>query len=1859
MSSNNSGAAVPTMMHSQLPGRPSFRNSAMHAVAIVPLTIPRKNSSSSSSNDNDANNNNNNAGDAAGGGGTTTASSNTNSTTTTSTTTTNHSEKSFHHLLDSLQEFATQGRMAHQRTTTSSSNTNNIHNTTHRKWRDESSEITLVLPHSQLTRPGDWRYDATPLKSHDWQSGCQRIRIFDGRPEFSRMAYDRIGNTNSSLIVGGGSRKNKRGVADPPGKKRSSSSSTKDNDNDNNAASWKDSWKDLEPHRTTSAVIGILNMKDCRDTRDLWRAEESLIQWARAYAHENDREDVALGAGDTRNILTRLFVFDSFEESLQQRVNLNQTRFQANQLVAFPPLDLHANSTMMVLHWNVVVNDLAVALFRNVERRIRENDVLGKSLVWDKQRREQQQQQQQGVGGGGGSSHGGGASSLGGKGGSGAGGQTNASGGVATLISGESSMTSTSEDTSQSTGDTSTADSGGLASFSSSPNVVGVGGRLRNAFDNTRKAIANRQESASSLKTVSGSGSSGYDRRESSSSAAGGGGGGLDRRKLANAKLVTPLDLDANNDMMASISAREIDALKRRDLGRREKRSADLSLLAGSPIDAYERYTRAAELTRHSHDPLWYASALEGCACAFIAMADAGGHGVDDYLENNFQLPEEIMALAIAQGVAAGADLGDGRGKTMTVDRTKTTLPQAVTALVEEAMSVLCRHEKLAPLHSGLLMKLAEYVQEEEEGHLRCRWGEGEYCYGGDLSGGAGDGSVPPRWERTTVSRLDLRGTEVREMLAMDSIERGRKFTELLHRAVSVGGLDDRSRADVAAACARACLIGTKETQWGDSNENSVHSRLRFPRKAAFFTLVAAEAMTRCECTDAAERASSLYLAASHLYSRQGNVFEHGDDCITRYGWATLRTATLQGLSSQPADKEVAEAATELLVALLNEISANQGAVLLPQIHGEDGQGGSFDSGDDYDRQTSFGDDSHHGNKANQSDGRRQVSRPLASMAKTPFFAQAPPSALSLSQSKWLEDDPVPHVQLPFVNAVSTTTADKSFVDRASALSSTVTSMSCVTAKINFSDCAKVQHICMANMKDLRQQMGASSDQEAGTIGVYDGGSTDESSLPPPLVITSAKIVKGESHLLLERAKAVGYSAKFATHSMSTFFNPYAKKQGSEEDKKKVQTTLIAEGEERTVMIEFKNRLAVPLEVPSCHLEFEGKGADRIEAPPLSFTVPAKTSSFAVHFPFIVAVSKHEPEKALVEEEKEKEGESESETEAIPEPDMFDVIGLRVTCLNRTFPIRLGKSEEDVNDSTNDNEIAQLPPSASVYQRSKHTQPKKDEQQLVVRLESVPAQPNLLVSFAASQSPMEEDASVPVHLSDGEIFTIPTFRLENDFGRSGMGEIERLQVLAVGLPGIPDETLFDTDALAAALEEEEDVLTETDSEAEEDFDEMMECDGLPPLKMKVKAEGLNLRSINDKSKNKGEGSIVQFQMAATHDMGDQLANGGNVRIRFRYRGPSPNPATEIWRKREVSLRIIRVKGPRISSLTFRSDLSWGSSYAELCNSLVMQRRRLDTTPKWESSNNRHKALSRSRSSFDSTPETESVVSGDEVDYSILNRVGTDPGVHVSSDEVVLLMAVANETSSTIILSNRKGLVGGFEGSPMPTVRITSGVSVKIPVVIPRIDRFDENGEVTDLAAELVSRTALQWESEAVEGADGTEKIKRTGRVRIPSRCLREIIDEHKSFASRICKPPVSLSVSVGGEPKQSEISLPLGSAIQVDANMTVQDWVPQDVVAKCKVTLEFCCAAKQSGNSSSANGGRMPYMWCGQLRRTIDLSNSEDDKSHLARIAFFQCGVFVVSVCAKVSSQDAPSGIEESWWAPHAKVVRVGELEEQ
>ena len=95
---------------------------------------------------------------------------------------------------------------------------------------------------------------------------------------------------------------------------------------------------------------------------------------------------------------------------------------------------------------------------------------------------------------------------------------------------------------------------------------------------------------------------------------------------------------------------------------------------------------------------------------------------------------------------------------------------------------------------------------------------------------------------------------------------------------------------------------------------------------------------------------------------------------------------------------------------------------------------------------------------------------------------------------------------------------------------------------------------------------------------------------------------------------------------------------------------------------------------------------------------------------------------------------------------------------------------------------------------------------------------------------------------------------------------------------------------------------------------------------------------------------------------------------------------------------------------------------------------------------------------------------------------------------------------------------------MPTVRVTSGVSVKIPVVIRRVERWDADG---DVAAKLVAWTALEWRDETRPDDDSNKRqVPSHGRVRIPSRCLREIIDKHKGFASRICWSPVVVNVDV-------------------------------------------------------------------------------------------------------------------------------------
>ena len=153
---------------------------------------------------------------------------------------------------------------------------------------------------------------------------------------------------------------------------------------------------------------------------------------------------------------------------------------------------------------------------------------------------------------------------------------------------------------------------------------------------------------------------------------------------------------------------------------------------------------------------------------------------------------------------------------------------------------------------------------------------------------------------------------------------------------------------------------------------------------------------------------------------------------------------------------------------------------------------------------------------------------------------------------------------------------------------------------------------------------------------------------------------------------------------------------------------------------------------------------------------------------------------------------------------------------------------------------------------------------------------------------VEDENTLSIYLSDGEIFMTEPFFLENHVNTNGSkyGMMERLQIMAVGLTGHREEMLFDTDPQEPKVETKNRVKKPPE----------------PELKMKALCDELSLDAVNDASQRQEKGNKVTFQILAAHEFASQLAGGRNVRIRFRYRGKSP-AGTEIWRKREIILKI--------------------------------------------------------------------------------------------------------------------------------------------------------------------------------------------------------------------------------------------------------------------------------------------------------------------------------------------------------------------
>jgi len=806
---------------SSVTSNPTFRDMAINTVAIVPLLSNNKQDHQTKMKDNS-----------------------------------NFSMKSFDILMECLERYALQrvGGQDFTLTTTSSSSHNiptieELHTSTSspHQQQEPHKDIHILIPNEQLTRPGDWKYDTTPLRSHAWNSGCQRMICFDGR-DFTTIVDDNE-TTSSSYFHDASCYATDRLSKNP----------------------LYQAFADLYPCRGTSAVIGVMSIRDCISMDTLVEADKELTKWVERYTLKSFRNQMGFnfiqgygggGGGDQEGsattssiyeekihkVIRRIFIFDSFEEEEEdvttasrprQRIDLSKTTmFKSGELIAFPPI----GTNMMDLHLNVVLNDLAVAIFLQLEDRIR--------LLCN----------------------GSGSSSSGG----GGGGKNHKPSLISSSSSSQASSLSRKGSSSsiKSIHDEPVGPSEKLG-ISNLVNLVGSGNNTN--LDGTSRI----DEDDITVATYgSASGSTGV--------GATGVGGGIGlfssaMKALTNSKgqesseylLFTPVDTKFTLD---KLSSKELEYLIRRNQGRREKYAGDLCLLAGSPMDAFERYTRATELSKRDHDPLFYAASLEGCAASFVAMSDTGGHGVDEYLEENFQYPDDVMGILISN--QSGVDTK--------LDKTKTTMPAAIFALMEEALSVVRCHIQLASIHSEMLLKMAWYISELEGSHLRCRWGEG--CYEGVDTNRI---NQPKRWQKTSVSKLSPDGNKglLDPLISAKYFTQCQKFCELLHKATFNGGIDLFTRSAVALRSAKLCSSGIKTVNWSGSLKGNSFSFAPFPRKSAFYAYIAAESLALSKVMNSS-LSNHLWLYAFSMYSLEENMLGSSD----RYGWSSIRAILLHAV---------------------------------------------------------------------------------------------------------------------------------------------------------------------------------------------------------------------------------------------------------------------------------------------------------------------------------------------------------------------------------------------------------------------------------------------------------------------------------------------------------------------------------------------------------------------------------------------------------------------------------------------------------------------------------------------------------------------------------------------------------------------------------------------------------------------------------------------------------------------------------------------------------------------------------------------------------------------------------------------------
>lgn len=956
--------------------------------------------------------------------------------------------------------------------------------------------------------------------------------------------------------------------------------------------------------------------------------------------------------------------------------------------------------------------------------------------------------------------------------------------------------------------------------------------------------------------------------------------------------------------------------------------------------------------------------------------------------------------------------------------------------------------------------------------------------------------------------------------------------------------------------------------------------RMKLPRKAAYFTVIAAEAASSARGDGKEQTARDLWLLGSRLYSRKSNPADGGGD----YGWATLRAFCFDCLSLQ-GNCELSLEAAEQLLSLLGELD--------PEIlHAEGSSTKSFTNSDDKRQLTKLNiggeiDDVSAdpvvetkevpSNRTSTSKDDVDLQEAISSASqfaknlRASYTNFTTASTLLALQSRWADEDPIPPVHVP--------------LSHSSPLSSCLVSLKAVWPQMDYETCSAAQKRCLDRTALLRRAIPtSSSNADAGFV--Y---GLKKKTLP--LYVSSAMALQLETALELECVQREIVPDESKQGAMATFFNPYAKKKAED-----TLSARVAEEEERAMLITFGNRLALPLEVRRGQLDFFNNSEGRVKAAVVSFVVPPKATSFVVRFPFTIISRAFSS------------GESAMEADNCT---VFEVKGLDLTCFGRTFslPIKAFKKAEV------DPLSGSLPVSASVY--AHRGLPKETEESLLSkpRIETYPCQPKLQICFADTGAPAE---AVTVSLSDGEIFSVPTFRLGNYLGPSSKGKIECLEIVCASVPG---RKMFDSS------------VSPFPEETEAEFvHDLIYKTNPAPFKLRALTSPMNISSINDPQDRTSNRSKITFQIAAAYNFEDKLPGGATVEVQFRYRG-SCNSKMEVWRKSVVTFHIVPTKGPRISSVVFRPDLADGCVFAET----IDRQWALNTADKEKKGGPQKSACLTTDGAF------------------VLNRVGLDSSVSVCNADAFFILAVANETWSVITVKRQGEAAGGFESCPLGELGVSPGVSVKIPIVMPRICRTDMYGDLVDVVAEFVKKTTFVWERH--EGGE-SGPVKSRGYIRIPPSCLTDIINRNPSLLSQICKPPCSIDLVVGEKLIQnSSMNVSMGYPVNLSMKVSLESWVPKHVMDSCSMTMNFRCTRKDRVEGASSDVSHREFVWAGKLQETAQLGGG--DATHKAKLVFCSPGQFAVSACARIfRNEPSGGGTGEIWWAPMAQFVIVDEAKQ-